>query len=687
MSAPGSHAKNGLGDEMDLTIFRCVYCSANRWETRETRWKCRQCGQSYFCARGVPHLVHDRRPGRFSGALAQFLALPARSVRHAWCHWLLYFTLVAILLAAIGRITAYLWGPIGQAPEAVDVIAFVLVLAAVIVFFWQPRVLWLLLLAVPVKLVLRRGTFQPGANLSDIHAEWMNRFRRMARDRETSLRILDIATGTRMPPLSHDWLKLDAEYIAVGGSERMLRRRYGSMIREGHPIQLRVGDPQLLPIASGSIDIVLHYDMIHHGDRAGLLLREMDRVCKPDGLMLFSREQIHNRASLLERLYFNKVCPTLSADTPTVGDMTVHQLHPFHALCACVKQGHDPGDVGESGDRGNDGFMSAADASMVISRIGRPTLEIHIPISPTALFFNMIRCFTLSLRKFGGAYANAPVIVTTGETTADPGLSDRLPWLKSLGVELRWAPEEEYRIRSHSAQSHQRFNYAHRSDVVLLMDADILIAGPIDEMVERVYRDQVVAGLISHVTPFTPGTGRDWHGLFRHCGVGQPRLQHEHTGWGYMFNDAALRYCPSYFNFGVVCGPRIHISAIGRMITAMHEKVSEYYPDSFFRGQLALAAAIASLGLPTWALPMRFNFPNDPFVEALHHEEIPHVRIIHMLRNHQGVYKNELFADIENLRAFLRRPDMRVINRRAQEIIRSVWRDLTGELMAPRGAA
>src|SRR5437016_2489378 len=69
----------------------------------------------------------------------------------------------------------------------------------------------------------------------------------------------------------------------------------------------------------------------------------------------------------------------------------------------------------------------------------RPSLEIHIPISPTPTFFNMVRCLALSLRSNGGAYRDAPIIATAGDRVVDPGLAGRLPWLKSYGLELRWA--------------------------------------------------------------------------------------------------------------------------------------------------------------------------------------------------------------------------------------------------------
>jgi hypothetical protein len=90
-----------------------------------------------------------------------------------------------------------------------------------------------------------------------------------------------------------------------------------------------------------------------------------------------------------------------------------------------------------------------------------------------------------------------------------------------------------------------------------------------------------------------------------------------------------------------------------------------------FDAQIALAVAIARLGLPARALPMRYNFANHIVLEALHAAEIPHARILHLLGCEQ-ITKQELYRSVESLQAFAGACYPRVINAKAQRIIRDI---------------
>jgi hypothetical protein len=292
----------------------------------------------------------------------------------------------------------------------------------------------------------------------------------------------------------------------------------------------------------------------------------------------------------------------------------------------------------------------------------------------------MIRCLTHSLRRNGGDYRDAPVIVTLGDQAPEPSLADRMPWLREHGIALRWVPRDTFLSHSYCATGNQRWQYDYAADVVLLLDADVLIAGPLDELVETVHARQVIAGLIAHVSPFEALARPDgWKVLHDALGIQGARADHEHTGWGYLSVDPRFRFTPAYFNYGVVCAPRGVAVRVGQVIHELLLQVQGQFPGFWYDNQVALSLAVARLGLPYWCLPMRWNFANDPFLEALHAAELPHTRVVHLLRAHQKVAKADVFASLESLEAFARRDDLRVTNGLAQRTIAQVLPALRAE--------
>ncbi len=309
----------------------------------------------------------------------------------------------------------------------------------------------------------------------------------------------------------------------------------------------------------------------------------------------------------------------------------------------------------------------------------RPTLEVHVPISPTPAFLYQLRCLTHSLRHFGGAYRNAPVIVTVGGDPVDEGLAARMPWLDANGIELRWVPAEQFGRLGIFATGMARLRQDFRSDVVLLLDADTVIRRPLDGLIEQVYRDRVLAGVIAHTTPLVDGRLHqpDWAQLFSLCGLDEPFLTYEHTGWGYFFADPRYRYCPAYFNYGVIAAPADFVRRISS-VSEWHLLRLRHVMGSYFDAQLALTMSIAQLGVPVLPLPMRFNMTNNPWIEALYHTEVEHSVILHYLAE-QHFRREETFASLSSLEAFLARKDLRVTSKMVQEVIREVFPYLATE--------
>lgn len=303
-----------------------------------------------------------------------------------------------------------------------------------------------------------------------------------------------------------------------------------------------------------------------------------------------------------------------------------------------------------------------------------PSLEIHIPISPNRQFFTMAHYLVRTLREFGGQYRDAKVVLTIGDTAIDHEKVLKEPWISKLDVETTWVSEHLYAEESYYATAAERFRHRFESDVVLMLDADVLIAKSFEPLVRQVFERQSFAGLIAHVSPFT--SFDSWERLYELAGI-PLKPEFEHTAWGYSMKDASLRYCPPYFNLGVLCAPPQHMNAIGEFVYD-YMKLADQVERLNFRCQLAVGMAVAKLNLPVDELPGRYNFPNDVYFEAIHAEEQEHTSIIHLLRENQGVYK-DIYGDPEKLNGILEATHLRCTNRRIQDVLRAVHSKVVAE--------
>jgi len=100
--------------------------------------------------------------------------------------------------------------------------------------------------------------------------------------------------------------------------------------------------------------------------------------------------------------------------------------------------------------------------------------------------------------------------------------------------------------------------------------------------------------------------------------------------------------------------------------------------DTFFRFQIALTLAIQKLGLPTRALPLRYNFPNDPQFDQKYPEELMNLRILHYLRC-EIVHRKRDFANLEACARLSTRTDLRGSNEVLRQIVAELLPVVTNE--------
>jgi hypothetical protein len=297
------------------------------------------------------------------------------------------------------------------------------------------------------------------------------------------------------------------------------------------------------------------------------------------------------------------------------------------------------------------------------------SLEVRIPISPRADYFNRVRLIAQSLREF---YPNAIVRVTIGANTEPFDVAQAEPWSHDLGVHWVWLEQAEFaewRDTAHPyvATMMERYRPPFFAEHVLMMDADILPIRPFDELLQR---DHALLSMMAHASPFR-NHEQDWKDLFNSYGLSDPSFAFELSGWGAMFTDPSRRYAPPYFNTGVVLAR-----------ADVYERLYEPYmaalrfvktrSDTYFVEQIALTLALGKTGLPFDTLPLRYNFPNQAAFDAAHPQELEKVRLLHFLRT-ETVDREKDFETADDIQRLVDRSDLvgsnEVLRRRLAELL------------------
>lgn len=300
-----------------------------------------------------------------------------------------------------------------------------------------------------------------------------------------------------------------------------------------------------------------------------------------------------------------------------------------------------------------------------------PTLELRIPISANDKYMRMLQYLLESLQLFGGPIAKSAhsvVSVSADEPRFD--IEERYPWVKNYSVEFHWLEQELFDAHTYDATGYHRFWVKPlKADVIALVDADILISGDFDSVVNQCYLEQKALGFIAHVSPFDNpeythiSSEKWWEKLFSKAGLPSPRMEYEHTGWGFMSDQEDHRYCPAYFNYGFILVPRQDIIRMGESFVedlAIVDSVAE----TWFKSQIANNIAFIRHGIPTGTLPLNYNFPlhvpsdkirsanPDPQGE----DNVGDIRVFHYLG--EGEVNKEHFSSDQSLQEVLERKDM-----------------------------
>lgn len=277
-------------------------------------------------------------------------------------------------------------------------------------------------------------------------------------------------------------------------------------------------------------------------------------------------------------------------------------------------------------------------------------LDFLISASPTDGFFGQIAFFRRALDALGGDYRDARLVAVFGDHDAEELPESWRPYFER--IEIVWAHSVGANNPAHRAQHDKRFEVIREdTDLAFLCDADVAPLQRFDKLLAQLTEAPALAGVIAHFhfprgdLPRDPD--RDWPELAEAVLGGPIERPYRYT----LFAAEEAPAAPFYINYGVLAGPPDMLQRFYRRDLAIRDTIADIV-DHWWAPQIAVALASADLDLPTVALPMRYNFPNDPIAERLYAEECDNIVFLHYLRT-RAFDRSEIFANAQAFDDFM----------------------------------
>jgi lipopolysaccharide biosynthesis glycosyltransferase len=293
-----------------------------------------------------------------------------------------------------------------------------------------------------------------------------------------------------------------------------------------------------------------------------------------------------------------------------------------------------------------------------------PTVEVHIPISPNLKFFTMVHYLIESFRLNSPiVYKHTKFIITVGADEQPRDLSKELAWSNDYALEWRWVDRQEFRIDSFAITAIKRFQYKFESDIVLMLDADVIVTGSLEELIYDVYTNKTFKGLISHASPFVWHRELPnelwWNRVFHNAGLSTPSLNYKHTFFEQVDNDPQYKYGPAYFNLGVLVAPQEIMSVIGLTIYDDMQSVDKVL-ETVYKCQIGVSLSIERHHIKSEPLDLKYNFPCTNATQDLSFyskAQLADTRICHYLGNGE-INKDIDFVSPATVQKMLMRNDL-----------------------------
>jgi hypothetical protein len=264
------------------------------------------------------------------------------------------------------------------------------------------------------------------------------------------------------------------------------------------------------------------------------------------------------------------------------------------------------------------------------------SVEIHIPISPRSSFFTMVHFFAASLRRRGGTFRDAKIVISVGEDCEPFDLEKSHPELSKYGISWRWTDRTAFREHSYSATALRRWR-EFESDYVVMADADTLVLGDISEALRWLRGPRSICGVIATFPPFMArGDGNTdaerWPELFKRAGLPPPPFDSVHPGFGHFYDASqGIRAAPPYYNYGFLLGTREAMESIAKTVEEDY-RTAVAYMKTDLSAQAGLALSIVRNRVAYASLPVRFNMWSWPAYARAFPEDFTDLRLLHYLQ-------------------------------------------------------
>jgi hypothetical protein len=273
-------------------------------------------------------------------------------------------------------------------------------------------------------------------------------------------------------------------------------------------------------------------------------------------------------------------------------------------------------------------------------------VEFRIPISPTEKFFSLVRFYNFALRRLGGAYREARLVVTVGDYCDLDAVRRQNAWSEKFNVVWERVPDEIFDEFHWGGTANWRLHIpVEDADVIVLSDADTVLLRDIEPLLAEFPLERPsIRGHMAHLPPPlgtkivapSPAGPEFWPWLFSIFNIQWPTATHRYS----MDTDGSLPISPAYFNLGFIALNAPALAILGSEIDEATRRVTAA-TDSFMRCQIALTVIAYRAGIDIDTLPADYNAANDVIHLKVNGLTAEWIRVLHFLREDE-INRSEL---------------------------------------------